>query len=151
MRIFSILQPIPHSDVYHVKVSQFSSPWWHKLTIRCYSKPSKSIYYLIYHIVSVNTTYRFEYIATCFDLHKPSFWRAYEPWLFTICFCAFGIPDGLQFSYAYNVFLILLFLCVLGVCGHTHPKHTEILILKIHCMHTKTVSHLGSQMRKSRL
>jgi len=42
MRIFSILQSIPHSDIYNVKVSQCSSPWWHKLTIRCYSKPSKS-------------------------------------------------------------------------------------------------------------
>ena len=26
--------------------------------------------YLIYHIVSVNTTYKFEFTATFFDLHK---------------------------------------------------------------------------------
>ena len=69
------------------------------------------IVYLIYHIVSVNTTYKFEFTATCFDLHESSFRRAYEPWLFTICFCAFGIPDCLQFSYAYNVIIIYYF-CV---------------------------------------
>ena len=50
-----------------------------------------------------------EITATCFDLNQSSFRRAYEPLLVTICFCAFGIPDGLQFSYAYNVILIYYF------------------------------------------
>ena len=39
------------------------------------------IYLLIYHIFYVNTTYNFEFSATCFDLNKSSFRHAYEPWL----------------------------------------------------------------------
>ena len=58
----------------------------------------------------------FEFTATCFDLHKLSFRRAYEPWLFTICFCAFGIPDGLQFSYTYNV-IVISYSCVFWGCA----------------------------------
>ena len=48
-------------------------------------------------------------IATCFDFNQSSFRRAYESLLVTICFCAFGIPDGLQFPYAYNVIQIYYF------------------------------------------
>ena len=76
-----------------------------------------SIYiYLIYHIVSVNTTYKFLdlllHVSTYISHHSGV---PMNPDYFTICFCAFGIPDGLQFSYAYNV-IVIYYSCVFWVC-----------------------------------
>ena len=52
----------------------------HDSLVRSYTKTIINVYiYLIYHIVSVNTTYSFEFIATCFDFNQSSFRRAYEP------------------------------------------------------------------------
>ena len=58
--------------------------------------------YLIYHIFP--STQR---TSLSLPLHvltyQVIFRRTYEPRLVTICLCAFGIPDGLQCVFAYNV------------------------------------------------
>ena len=53
--------------------------FYHILVMTKLSQQNIYIYLLIYHIFSVNTTYNFEFSATCFDLHKSSFRHAYEP------------------------------------------------------------------------
>ena len=66
-------------------------------------------YIMLYYIFPSTQLQVIEITATCFDFNQSSFRRVYEPLLVTICFCAFGIPDGLQFSYAYNAILIHYF------------------------------------------
>ena len=74
-------------------------------------------YYIMLYLYFRQHNYKlFEITATCFDFNQSSFRCAYEPLLVTICFCAFGIPDGLQFSYAYNVILIYSFRVLGCVC-----------------------------------
>ena len=73
---------------------------------------------MLYYIFPSTQLQVIEITATCFDYNQSSFRRAYEPLLVTICFCfcAFGIPDGLQFSYAYSVILIYYFRVLGCVC-----------------------------------
>ena len=57
---------------------------------------------MLYYIFPSTKLQVIEITATWFDFNQSSFRRAYEPVLVTICCRAFAIPDGLQFSYAYN-------------------------------------------------
>jgi hypothetical protein len=75
---------------------------------------------MLYYIFPSTQLQVIEITATCFDFNQSSFRRAYEPFLVTICFCAFGIPDGLQLSYAYNVILIYHFRVLGCVCTHIY-------------------------------
>ena len=80
------------------------------------NRQAKFICIIHYYIFPSTQLQVIEITATCFVFNQPSFRLAYEPLLVTICICAFGIPDGLQFSYAYNVIVIYYFHVLGCVC-----------------------------------